>query len=111
MVKKVRFNDKVQVNKMSIDLNDHIKEVKSAKDIIINPDKTSSPIEDPPIEDPPIATDRDIHNPSVRRIFGIPFENPSNYLFWILVGIILLIALGIFSVTKTGRQLFGKKED
>lgn len=106
MVKKVHFNDKVQVNKMSIDLKEHRKEVKSAKDIIINPDKTS-----PPIKDPPIATDRNIHNPSVRRIFDIPFENPSNYLFWILVGIILLIALGIFFVIKTGRYLFPKKED
>ena len=42
MVKKVRFDDNVQVNKMSIDLADHIKEVKSVNDIIINTDKDTS---------------------------------------------------------------------
>lgn len=105
MKKKVRFNDNVQVNKMSINLQDHIKEVKLAKDIILDPSKT--PDIQPPKEytDPPIATDRDIH-----RIFGIPFENPANYLFWILVGIVLIIILGIFSETNVGKRfLLGKK--
>ena len=42
MVKKVRFNDEVQINQMSINLAEHIKEIKLAEDIIIDPDKIVS---------------------------------------------------------------------
>lgn len=52
MVKKVRFNDEVQINQMSINLSDHIKEIKYAKDIILDPDKITSKVTSTATVDP-----------------------------------------------------------
>jgi len=119
MTKKVRFDDNVKVKKMSINLTEHAKEVKLAKDIIINPDKTLPPN----IErlDPIIEKEKDIgykdkmssientiyaHDPHfVYRLFGVKASMQPNFFFWILVGIILIIILGIFSVTNTGKRI------
>ncbi len=119
MTKKVRFDDNVQVKKMSINLTEHSKEVKLAKDIIINPDKTLLPnIEmlDPDIETEKVAGYKDkmfdipytlyAHDPPfVYRLFGDKASISPNFFFWILAGVILIIILGIFSVTNTGKRI------
>jgi nitric oxide reductase large subunit len=50
MEKKVRFNDEIQTNQMSMNLSDHANEVKLATDIIIDPDKVFSSPEEPRID-------------------------------------------------------------
>ena len=101
MTKKVRFNDNVQVKKMSIDLAGHAKEVKLAKDIIINPDKTLPP-------------NIEMLNPDIETEKGIGYKDKMcsipNFFFWILVGIILIIILGIFSTTNAGKSILLGKE-
>ena len=77
MTKKVRFDDNVQVNKMSINLTDHIKEVKLVNDIIIDPDKTVSG----PEKSSPGNTDTS----------GI-----KKYWLWILLGFFILAIMLIF---------------
>ncbi len=107
MKKKVRFDDNVQVNEMSINLEDHIKEVKLAKDIIIDPDKT--PGAGHPADTEPLIPAQHPEVSPVDRVLGIPVGNAKNFWFWILVGIILIVILAIFSATDTGKRiLFGK---
>ena len=109
MKKKVRFNDEVQINHMTINLSDHIKEVKLAKDIILDPNKTLPSKVGHPIDTEPLIPAQDINIPPEDRILGIPVGNATNFWFWILVGIILIVILAIFSATDAGKRiLIGK---
>ena len=114
MKKKVRFDDNVQVNEMSINLEKHIKEVKLAEDIIIDPSKTLFPsdVQPHPIDTESLIPAQDINIPPEYRILGIPVGNATNFWFWILVGIILIVILAIFSATDNGKRiLVGKKKE
>ena len=100
MVKKVRFNDEVQINQMNINLSDHIKEVKFAKDIIINPNKSLPSVDGHPSDIEPLI-------PADDKILGIPI----NFWIWILVGIVLMVILAIFIYDRHWKtRPFSKKD-
>ncbi len=100
MTKKVRFNDEVQINQMSINLSDHIKEVKFAKDIILNPNKSRTSVDGRPSDTEPLI-------PANDKILGIPI----NFWIWILVGIVLIVILAIFYATDIGKRVLFSKKD
>lgn len=98
MTKKVRFNDNVQVNKMSINLTDHIKEVKLAKDIILDPSKSLPSTNVLPIDVESLI-------PVDNKFLDIPIN------FWILAGIILIIVLVIFFTIYIRKRIFSGNAD
>ena len=113
MKKKVRFNDNVEVKEMSIDLNEHRKEVKSPKDIIINPDKIVPNIEKANTK-PDMERDigykdkmfgipytRNVHDPPhTYKIFGVKATLTPGFFTWTFVGLFVLIVFMIFYVTN-----------
>ena len=100
MVKKVRFDDIVKINQMPINLTDHIKEVKSPGDIIINPDKiTLGGLSPPNLNSAAPSTVTSLAPITVEGITveGITVGDDNKLWSWIIsaVVLVLLVALAL----------------